>query len=138
MASERPDDRGRSLSFRDCREMARQLVDEGVVPGISPDTVRRILEHHHLEPWRHHLWLSPRVPRDEAFAAAVREIADLYTRPLGDDGVVLCADEKTGLQPRPRKAPTLAALPGRPVRVEHEYGRCGALNLFAAFGTRTG
>src|SRR5262249_16809004 len=25
-----------------------------------------------------------------------------------------------------------------PVRVEHEYGRCGALNLFAAFDTRTG
>jgi transposase len=24
------------------------------------------------------------------------------------------------------------------VRVEHEYGRCGALNLFAAFDTRTG
>jgi transposase len=138
MACERPDDRGRSLSFWDCREMARQLADEGVVPSISPDTVRRILEHHHLKPWRHHLWLSPKVPRDEAFAAAVREISDLYTRPLRDDEVVLCVDEKTSLQPRPRKAPTLAAQPERPVRVEHEYGRCGALNLFAAFDTRAG
>ena len=138
MACERPDDRGRSLSFWDCRELARQLADEGVVPSISPDTVRRILEHHHLKPWRHHLWLSPKVPRDEAFAAAVQEIADLYTRPLGADEVVLCADEKTSLQPRPRKSPTLAAQPKRPVRVEHEYGRCGALNLFAAFDTRTG
>src|SRR4051794_38613581 len=138
MACERPDDRGRSLSTWDCREMARQLVGEGVVPSISPDTVRRVLEHHHLKPWRHHLWLSPTVPRDEAFAAAVQEVCDLYTRPLGDDEVVLCADEKTSLQPRPRKSPTLAARPKRPVRVEHEYGRCGALNLFAAFDTRTG
>lgn len=138
MACERPDDRGRSLSTWDCREMARQLVAEGVVPGISPETVRRVLEHHHLKPWRHHLWLSPRAPRDEAFAAAVREVADLYTRPLGDDEVVLCVDEKTSLQPRPRKSPTLAAQPRRPVRVEHEYVRCGALNLFAAFDTRTG
>ena len=138
MACERPDERGRSLSFWDCREMARQLVAEGVVPSISPDTVRRILEHHHLKPWRHHLWLSPKVPRDEAFASAVQEISDLYTRPLRDDEVVLCADEKTSLQPRPRRAPTLAAQPKRPVRVEHEYGRCGALNLFAAFDTRTG
>src|SRR4051812_6935712 len=138
MACERPDDRGRSLSFWDCREMARQLVAEGVVPSISPDTVRRVLEHHHLKPWRHHLWLSPEAPRDEAFAAAVQEISDLYTRPLGDDEVVLCIDEKTSLQPRPRKSPTLAAQPERPVRVEHEYGRCGALNLFAAFDTRTG
>src|SRR3954449_1042340 len=138
MACERPDDRGRSLSFWDCREMARQLVAEGVVPRISPDTVRRVLEHHHLKPWRHHLWLSPKVPRDEAFATAVREIADLYTRPLRDDEVVLCVDEKTSLQPRPRKSPTMAAQPRRPVRVEHEYGRCGALNLFAAFDTRSG
>ena len=138
MACERPDDRGRSLSTWDCREMARQLVAEGVVATISPETVRRILEHHHLKPWRHHLWLSPKGPRDAAFAASVREISDLYTRPLGDDEVVLCVDEKTSLQPRPRKSPTLGAKPRRPVRVEHEYGRCGALNLFAAFDTRTG
>lgn len=52
--------------------------------------------------------------------------------------MVLCVDEKTRLQPRPRKAPTLGAQPERPVRVEHEYGRCGALHLFAAFDTRTG
>src|SRR5262245_50336456 len=42
MACERPDDRGRSLSAWDCREMARQLAAEGVVPSLSPDTVRRI------------------------------------------------------------------------------------------------
>jgi len=138
MACERPDDRGRSLSTWDCREMARQLVAEGVVPGISPETVGRILGHHQLKPWRHHLWLSPKLPRDEAFAAAVQEISELYTRPLRDDEVVLCVDEKTSLQPRPRKSPTLAAQPKRPVRVEHEYERCGALNLFAAFDTRTG
>ena len=138
MACERPDDRGRSLSTWDCREMARQVVTEGIVSSISPDTVRRILEHHHLKPWRHHLWLSPKVPRDAAFAASVQEICDLYTRPLRQDEMVLCVDEKTSLQPRPRKAPTLGAQPERPVRVEHEYGRCGALHLFAAFDTRTG
>ncbi|MFN6560816.1 MAG: hypothetical protein RMY28_013670 [Nostoc sp. ChiSLP01] len=33
---------------------------------------------------------------------------------------------------------TLAAKPELPVRVEHEYERKGALNLFAAFDTRTG
>ena len=118
--------------------MARQLVAEDIVPSISPETVRRILEHHHLKPWRHHLWLSPKVPRDAAFAASVREICDLYTRPLRPDEMVLCVDEKTSLQPRPRKSLTLAAQPDRPVRVEHEYGRCGALNLFAAFDTRSG
>ena len=138
IACERPDEHGRSLAFWDCQELARQLVTEGIVTSISPDTVRRILEHHHLKPWRYHLWLSPKVPRDATFAATVREICDLYTRPLRADELVLCVDEKTSLQPRPRKSPTLAAQPDRPVRVEHEYGRKGALNLFAAFDTRSG
>lgn len=138
MACERPEERGRSLSFCDCQELAAQLVAEAIVPSISVETVRRILEDHHLKPWRYHLWLSPKVLRDEAFAAAVAEICDLYTRPLADDEMVLCVDEKTGLQPRPRKSPTSAAKPKRPTRVEHEYRRAGALNLFAAFDTRTG
>ena len=126
------------MSQWDCRELADQLVRDGVVDSISPDTVRRILENHQLKPWRHHLWLSPTVPRDADFAVRVQEIADLYTRPLAPHEVVLCVDEKTNLQPRPRKTPTKAAAPGQPVLVEHEYGRCGALNLFAAFNTRTG
>jgi hypothetical protein len=35
-------------------------------------------------------------------------------------------------------SPTLAAKRNQPTRVEHENGRCGALNLFAAFDTRSG
>jgi transposase len=138
MACARPDERGRALAFWDCRAMARPLVAEGVVSRIAPDTVWRILEHHRLKPWRHHLRLSPEVPRDEAFAAAVQAISDLYTRPLRAEEMVLCGDERTSLQPRPRQAPTLGAKPRRPVRVEHEYGRAGALNLFAAFDMRSG
>src|SRR5205085_2479412 len=71
-------------------------------------------------------------------AARVQDICDLYTRPLSPHEMVLCVDEKTNLQPRPRKSPTKPACRGRPLQVEHEYGRCGALNLFAAFDTRTG
>ena len=138
LACERPDVVGRSLSQWDSAELARQLVHDGVVESISPQTVQRILAHHKLKPWRHHLWLSPTVPRDAAFATQVTAIATLYTRPLGVWEMVLCVDEKTSLQPRTRKAPTLAAQPGRPVRVEHEYVRKGALNLFAGFDTRTG
>jgi transposase len=118
--------------------LARQLVADGVVEAISPDTVGRVLNNHRLKPWRHHLWLSPKVPRDAAFAAQVQEVCDLYTRPLAAHEVVLCVDEKTSLQPRTRKSPTRPAAPGQPVRVEHEYERKGALNLFAAFDTRTG
>ena len=68
----------------------------------------------------------------------MKNICTLYTRKLAPHEMVLCVDEKTSLQPRTRKSPTLAARPGLPVRVEHEYERKGALNLFAAFDTRTG
>ena len=138
LACERPDECGRSLSQWDCREIARQLVRDGVVPSISVETVRQILLHHRLKPWRQKMWLSTKVPRDAVFAAQVQEICDLYTRPLQRDEVVLCVDEMTSLQPRPRKSSTKPAKEDRPTLVEHEYGRCGALNLFAAFDTRTG
>lgn len=138
IACERPDDVGRSLSHWDCAELARQVVSDGVVDSISPQTVQRILASHKLKPWRKHLWLSSGVPRDADFCKRVKNICTLYTRKLGFHEMVLCVDEKTSLQPRTRKSPTLPAQPGLPVRVEHEYERKGALNLFAAFDTRTG
>jgi transposase len=138
IACELPDEVGPSLSQWDCAELARQLIKDQIVTTISPQTVRRILADHRLKPWRHHLWLSPTVPRDEVFAAQVQEIINLYTRGLAAWEVVLCVDEKTSLQPRTRTAPTKPAQVDRPVQVEHEYKRKGALNLFAAFDTRTG
>jgi len=105
---------------------------------ISAETVRRVLRAHQLRPWRWHAWLSRRVPRDEAFTEQVRTIIELYTQPLAADEIVLCLDEKTSLQPRKRLRPTLPARCRTPVRVEHEYERGGALNLFAAFDTRSG
>jgi hypothetical protein len=100
MVCERPELAGRSLSQWDCSELARKLIEEGVVSSISTETVRRVLSHHKLKPWRQHLWLSPKHPRDAAFYEAVTEIIDLYSRPLVPHEVVLCVDEKTSLQPR--------------------------------------
>jgi len=139
MACERPEHLGRSLSQWDCAELARALVDEGVVGAISAETVRRILGSHQLKPWRTHMWLNPKKPRDEAFYTCIAELIALYTRPLARHEVVLSMDEKTSLQPRPRLHPTKPAKSDNvPNRVEHEYKRDGALHLFAAFDTRTG
>jgi transposase len=139
LACERPDPLGRSLSQWDCAELARQLIAEGIVADISAATVRRMLTAHHLKPWRHHAWLHPKQPRDATFYAGIAELIDLYTRPLGADEMVLSVDEKTSLQPRPRSSPPLPAQPHHlPHRHEHEYTRAGALNLFAAFETRSG
>ncbi len=138
LACERPDRFGTSLSQWDCTELTRQLQADGLVQVISPETIRRILRSHKLKPWRQHLWLSAKAPRDEQFARLVHILVDLYTRTLGQGEMVLCADEKTNLQPRPRLAATLPPRPGYPLRLEHEYKRGGALHVFAAFDTRTG
>ena len=137
-ACELPEQAGRSLSQWDCAELARQLVLDDVVAAISPQTVQRILAANRLKPWRSHVWLHPRTPRDATFARHVRAVGDLLTRPLADDEVVLSLDEMTSLQPRPRRVATRPAQPGRPVQVEHEYQRAGATHLFAAFDTRSG
>ena len=118
--------------------MADQLEESGVVQSISTETVRRILVSHRLKPWRVHMWIGAKTPRDEIFCATVQEICQLYTADLPPDEMVLCLDEKTSLQPRIRKQPTRPAQPEKSVRIEHEYSRAGALHLFSAFNTRTG
>ena len=138
LACELPDVVGRSLSHWDCAELARQLVRDGVVATISPQTVRRLLARRRLKPWRSHLWLHPRGPRDAEFVRRTEDVADLLTRKLLPGEVVLSVDEMTSLQPRPRLAPTRPARPGKPVQAEHEYERKGAMHLFAAFDTRRG
>jgi transposase len=138
LACELPDVVGRSLSQWDCAELARHLERDGIVAAISPRTVGRILASQRLKPWRSHSWLHPKAPRDAEFLRRTREVADLLTRPLGAHEVVLSLGEMASLQPRPRAVPTRPARPGRPIQVEHEYARNGALHLFAAFDTRSG
>ena len=139
LACELPDEQRRSLSLWTCAELARTLRDTKVVETISPQSVQRILAANRLKPWRVHHWLSSKTPRDEVFRDQVHEIMDLYLRELEPHERVLCVDEKTSLQPRTRSAPTRPPQPGLvPAHVEHEYTRKGALQLFAAFDTRSG
>jgi transposase len=139
LACELPEDEARSLSTWTCSELARTMVRDGVVESMSASSVQRILAAEKLKPWRVHHWLSSKVPRDDHFRQTVVNISDLYTRKLDAHERVLSLDEKTSLQPRTRTSRNRPARPGNePVVVEHEYVRKGALNLFAAFDTRTG
>jgi hypothetical protein len=46
--------------------------------------------------------------------------------------VVLCVDEKSGIQPLDRSQPVLPMMPGTPERRSHDYVRHGTTDLFAA------
>lgn len=139
LACELPDTVGRSLSLWTCTEVACTLVRDGIVDRISPQTVQRVLQASRLKPWRVHYWLSPKVPRNEAFRELVLNLCDLYTRaPVGEERIV-SLDEMTSIQPRTRSAATKPARPGlKPCLLEHEYERKGAWTLFAAFDIQTG
>jgi DDE superfamily endonuclease len=64
----------------------------------------------------------------------VKELAcELPHRPLTAREFVISPDEKSSIQARRRKQPTLAPAPGRSTRVEHEYFREGAWTYLAAW-----
>ena len=61
----------------------------------------------------------------------------LYLNPP-DKALVLCVDEKSGIQALGRTAPLLPMRPGRVQRRTHDYSRHGTTDLFAALEVATG
>jgi hypothetical protein len=107
---------------------------------ISPSTVWRILDTDAIKPWRYKYWIFPRDPK---FAEKAERVLDLYAGSwkgsrLGRRDYIISSDEKTSIQARIRCHPTLPAGPGRPMRVEHEYQRGGALQYLAAWDVHRG
>jgi transposase len=122
-------------------ELAAELAAQRLasVP-VSPSSVLRILAENPVKPWRYQSWIFP---RDPAFGAKASVILDLYQgvyqgEPLREGDQVLSFDARPSIQARGRVRATLPAAPGRPVRVEHEYKRHGALALLAGLDVRTG
>lgn len=114
--------------------MARYVSRSGFVAQISGSTIWRWLHEDAIRPWQHRTWI---LPRDPDFALKAGRILDLYERhwngqTLKDDEFVISAEEKTSIQARRRGHPTRACQPGSPMRVEHEYQRCGAWAYLAA------
>ncbi len=108
--------------------------------SISPSTVWRILHADAIKPWRYEYWIFPRDPK---FSERAGRVLDLYAgswegKPLGRRDYIISSDEKTSIQARVRCHATLPTAPGRPMRVEHEYKRGGALQYLAAWDVRRG
>jgi hypothetical protein len=135
LACELPATTGVPLSKWSCTELAREVVERKVAGSISAATVWRVLTKDAIKPWLHRSWIFP---RDPDFAAKAAVVLDLYARcfegqVLGDNEFVICADEKTSIQARCRCHPTLPPGRARMMRVEHEYGRGGAVAYMAAY-----
>jgi DDE superfamily endonuclease len=135
LACELPSRHGLPLARWSVAELRQEAVACGIVAKISGTTLWRWLGQDALRPWRHRSWIFPRDPH---FARKAGRVIDLYRRrwkgaALGPRDYVLCLDEKTSIQARQRKHPSLPPAPGRPIYVEHEYARVGALAYLAAW-----
>lgn len=103
-------------------------------PAMSRSSIHGTLQRHDLHPHRHRMWLHSKDPQ---FREKANAIVSLYLEPP-QDAVVLCVDEKTGMQALERRTPRKSARPGQPGRMEYEYVRHGTRCLFAAFNIVTG
>jgi transposase len=135
LACQLPAETGVPLSRWSCPELAAELTARGVTDSVSASTVRRWLRQDALKPWQYRSWIFI---RDPDFRAKAQRVLDLYARtyegePLGADDYVLSSDEKTSIQARCRCHPTLAPGQARAMRVNHTYGRGGALAYLAAY-----
>jgi len=64
-------------------------------------------------------------------------VVGLYLNPP-ERAVVLCVDEKSGIQALNRSAPLLPMMPGMAERRTFDYSRAGTTDLFAALDVATG
>jgi len=122
-------------------ELAAELAAQGLVSApMSVTSLLRILAENPVRPWQYQSWIYPRDPDFEAKATV---ILDLYQgfyqgEPIGPGDRLLSFDAMPSIQARGRVHETMPAAPGRPVRVEHEYVRHGALALLADPDGQTG
>ncbi|KAF5994137.1 IS630 family transposase [Streptomyces sp. WAC00263] len=126
---------GTPLAHWTCPELAREVVNRAIADSISASTVRCWLNDDAIKPWQHRSWIFI---TDPDFYPKADRVLDLYARfwqakPLGEDEYVISADEKTSIQARCRCHPTLAPGQARAMRVNHTYGRGGALAYLAAY-----
>lgn len=135
MACELPAQRDLPFSRFSIQDIRQAVIEKGVVEAIGTTTLWEWLHEDGLRPWNHRPWIFP---RDPEFLVKGSRVADLYQRtwegkPLSENEFVVSADEKTSIQARRRKHPSVAPGPHRPGRFEHEYERKGALAYLAAY-----
>ena len=119
-------------------DIAATYINDAHARALSRSTIWRILNDADLKPHRSVYWLNS---HDPDFEAKARDICELYVNAphLYQQGrLLICTDEKTGMQILQRKHPTQLAQPGKPEKREHEYIRHGARALIASFVVPTG
>ena len=123
--------KGLHITHWTSKDLARQAVEDGIIPSISNRTVRMILNGVDLQPHRTRYWRTARV--DAEFKRRAEKVLWCYANAdrLAKRGYwVVCADEKPNCQVLERR-PIRHSIPGSIEQQEFEYTRHGTVNILA-------
>jgi hypothetical protein len=138
IATSEPKDYGCHATRWSLDDIARTIVNQAHHDAMSRSTIWRILEATDLKPHKSVYWLNSHDPDFEAKASKICQLYVSSPNLYQKGELVICTDEKTGMQILERKHPTQLAVPGKPEKREHEYIRHGSRALIASFVVPTG
>jgi transposase len=119
-------------------DLAYHILKDAHYRDMSRSTVQRVLAAADLKPHKSRYWLHSDDPDFEAKALAVCRLYLDAPRLYRQGELVVCVDEKTGMQALQRLHPTRPARPGRVELREFEYVRHGTRCLLASLVVPTG
>lgn len=117
----------------------RVIVEEARKQNVelSRSSVQRILARCELQPHKDSYYLF--TPKNgEEYKKRRNAIIDLYLADLPSDEILICFDEKSGMQVLRRDHSARPTLPRQPVRIEHNYKRLGSRTMVSAVRPDTG
>jgi hypothetical protein len=123
--------KGLHITHWTSKDLARQAIEDGIVPAISDRTVRSILNDVDLQPHRTRYWKTTRL--DAEFKRRAEKVLWCYANAgrLAKRGYwVVCVDEEPNCQVLERH-PIRRSIPGSIEQREFEYVRHGTVNILA-------
>ncbi len=133
-----PADVGVPVSHWSLEDLALKILQDAHYRDMSRSTIQRLLAEADLKPHRCRSWMHSDDPAFEEKALALCKLYVDAPRLYQHGELLLCCDEKTGIQALQRKHPTKPLQPGRAALEESEYIRHGTRCLLATFVVPTG
>jgi hypothetical protein len=138
LATSKADAHDRPATRWSLDDLATTIVNEAHHKAMSRATIWRVLEEADVKPHKSVYWLNSHDPDFDHKAQAICRLYLDAPRLYEQGRLLICCDEKTGMQILQRKYPTQPVEPGKPEKREFEYVRHGTRALITSFAVPTG
>jgi hypothetical protein len=138
LATSKTEERNQPATRWSLDDLAFAIVNEAHHRAMSRCTIWRTLDDADLKPHKSVYWLNSHDPDFEQKALAICRLYLNAPRLYQQGRLLICCDEKTGMQILQRKYPTQPVEPGKPEKREFEYIRHGTRTLITSFAVPTG